>query len=157
MGLLIRKATEKDIPVLNSLLRQVLEVHHKGRPDLFKGGVKKYTDEQLLVLLQEEETPIFVAEEVGQVYGYAFCQFKYTRGDNVLHDCKSLYIDDLCVDETSRGKGVGKALFAYVKAFAKAQGCYNLTLNVWACNESAAKFYEKMGLKPQKTQLESIL
>ena len=157
MGIVIRRATQTDLPILNSLLRQVLEVHHERRPDLFKSGVKKYTDEQLLVILQEEETPVFVAEEAGQVYGYAFCQFKYVCDDNVLRDCKSLYIDDLCVDENSRGKGVGKALFAYVKEFAKAQGCYNLTLNVWACNESAAKFYEKMGLKPQKTQLESIL
>ena len=153
----VRKAINADIPVLNSLLRQLLEVHHTGRPDIFKGGAKKYTDEQLSAILADALSPVFVAEEEGQVYGYAFCQLQEFSGHNIMQDCKTLYIDDLCVDEDARGKKIGSLLFDYVKQYAKEQGCYNLTLNVWSCNYSAAKFYEKMGLKPQKTYLESIL
>ena len=153
----VRIATQADIPALNKLLRQVLEVHHQGRPDLFKGGVKKYTDEQLVGLLQDENVRVFVAEEGGVVYGEVFCKFEYTQSDNVLHDCKTLYVEDVCVDESARGKKVGTVLSDYVKRFAKSQGCYNLTLNVWSFNEGAAKFYEKMGLKPQKTKVECIL
>ena len=154
--MLVRKATKEDIPALNRLLRQVLDLHHAGRPDIFKGGVKKYSDEELEKLLTDSQTPVFVAEE-GAVYGYAFCQMQQIADHNILQDVKTLYIDDLCVDEQVRGKKIGSLLFDYVKQFAKEQGCYNLTLNVWSCNEQAAKFYEKQGLMPQKTYLESIL
>ena len=157
-SLRIRRALPKDIKRINDLLFQVLNVHHEGRPDLFKGNVKKYTDEELLVILQDEGRPIFVAEDGnGLVQGYAFCVFQQHIGNNILTDIKTMYIDDLCVDENVRGGGIGKALYEYVLAFAKEQGCYNVTLNVWACNETAMRFYEKCGLKPQKVGMEKIL
>ena len=62
---------------------------------------------------------------------------------------KELYIDDLCVDEAARGKGVATALFRFVTDTAKAAGADFITLNVWHGN-SALDFYEKMGMKPRK-------
>ena len=153
----IRLAKEEDLSGINSLLYQVLEVHHKGRPDLFYSGVKKYTDDEILEILKNRRTPVFVAVEDGKVLGYAFCVFTEVKGSHILKDNKSLYLEDLCVDENCRGKHIGKSLYEYVLAFAKQSGCYNLTLNVWSCNESAMRFYEKMGLKAQKTVLETIL
>ena len=156
--MIIRRATETDLEGLNRLLRQVLEVHHAGRPDLFKGGAKKYTDEELIAILHDESTPVFAAvDEQNEVLGYAFCVFIQHKDNNILTDVKTLYIDDLCVDEATRGTGVGRALYDYVVAFAKEAGCYNLTLNVWACNEGARRFYEKLGLAPQKYGMETIL
>ncbi|MDE5678973.1 MAG: GNAT family N-acetyltransferase, partial [Lachnospiraceae bacterium] len=76
---------------------------------------------------------------------------------NILEDMTTLYIDDLCVDENLRGRHVGRALYEAVLAFARTQGCYNVTLNVWSCNESALRFYEACGLKPQKVGMEVIL
>ncbi len=153
----IRRAVIKDMDGINSLLRQVLEVHHKGRPDLFKGGVKKYTDEQLAEIIADDSRPIFAALQDGELLGYAFCVLQEHKGDNILTDIKTLYIDDLCVDEKSRGKHVGSALYEHVRAYAKSVGCYNITLNVWECNPDARRFYEKMGLLPQKTGMETIL
>lgn len=154
----IRKALPKDIPGLHRLLSQVLEIHHQGRPDLFKTGVRKYTDEELAHLLQDENRPIFAAiDESGQVLGYAFCIFQQYKDDNIFTPVKTLYIDDLCVDEVCRGQHLGRQLYDHVLAFARAQGCYNVTLNVWAFNESALRFYESCGLKPQKTGMETIL
>jgi ribosomal protein S18 acetylase RimI-like enzyme len=75
----------------------------------------------------------------------------------VLTDIKTLYIDDLCIDENVRGQHIGKSIYEFVKSFAKENGCYNLTLNVWACNEGAMRFYEAVGLKPQKIGMETIL
>lgn len=156
--MIIRAADTHDIPGLDRLLFQVLEVHHKGRPDLFYGGVKKYTDEELTAILQNERTPVFVAvDEADEVLGYAFCVFEQHVGHNILTDVKTLYIDDLCVDERCRGQRIGKALFEHVKAFAKAQGCYNVTLNVWACNTGAKAFYDACGMQPQKYGMETIL
>lgn len=154
----IRHACEKDIEGINNLLCQVLTVHHNGRPDLFKADAKKYTDEELLELLADEKRPIFVAEDgTGNILGYAFCVFQQHIADNILTDIKTLYIDDLCVDETCRGEHIGRTLYEYVLDFAKREDCYNVTLNVWACNESARKFYEKCGLLPQKIGMEKIL
>lgn len=153
----IRRAEALDLRGVNRLLYQVAEVHHKGRPDLFLGNAKKYTDEEVLQIFQDDRTPVFVAAEDGEILGYAFCIFQEVSGSHALADVKTLYIDDLCVDENARGKHIGKALYDYVLDFAKESGCYNLTLNVWACNESARRFYEKCGLKPQKYGMECIL
>ncbi|MBQ9384667.1 MAG: GNAT family N-acetyltransferase [Ruminiclostridium sp.] len=153
----IRRAVKDDIPGINALLRQVLEIHHKGRPDLFKTGCKKYTDEQLADIIADDERPIFAAAENGSILGYAFCIFERHKNDNVLTDITTLYIDDLCVDESLRGKHIGKALFDHVKEFARSAGCHNITLNVWECNPPAQRFYEKMGMLPQKTYLETVL
>ena len=153
----IRPMEKRDLDAANRLLMQVLEVHHQGRPDLFKSGCKKYTDEELFAILEDESRPIFVAEEAGEVLGYAFCVFLEVKDNNILTDKKTLYIDDLCVDETARRGGVGKALYQYVRAYAKEQGCYNLTLNVWGCNHSAMGFYEAMGMTVQRTTMEQIL
>lgn len=155
--MIVRRAKKDDTEKIKDLLNQVLEVHHSGRPDLFKANCRKYTDGELLEIIEDDKRPIFVGEENGEVLGYAFCVMKETRNDNILADMKTLYIDDLCVDEKSRGKHIGSVIYDYVKNYAKEQGCYNLTLNVWACNEKAAAFYKKQGLEPQKTTLEAIL
>lgn len=154
----IRRANTDDIPGLVRLLEQVLMVHHNGRPDLFKAGTRKYTDEELTALLADDSKPIFAAvDENGYMLGYAFCVFQQHLNNNIFTDIRTLYIDDLCVEETCRGQHIGKALYDYVLDFARASGCYNVTLNVWSCNEGAMAFYEKMGLKPQKIGMETIL
>lgn len=154
----IRKAAARDIPSILRLLVQVNMVHHKGRPDLFKAGGTKYGKQELRMLLEDESRPILVAaDEADQVVGYAFCILQQHHGEGSLADIKTLYIDDLCVDELQRGRRVGTALYESVLAFARENGCYNVTLNVWTCNESAMRFYESCGLKPQKIGLEQIL
>lgn len=154
----IRRAQEKDMDGINSLLCQVLTVHHKGRPDLFKGDTKKYTDEELRALIHDDSRPIFVGvDEQEEVSGYVFCVMQQHTDDNILTDIRTLYIDDLCVDQARRGQHIGKTLYEYVVDFAKSQGCHNVTLNVWACNEGARRFYERCGLIPQKFGMEKLL
>lgn len=154
---MIRRAEFKDVTTINNLLMQVLDVHHQGRPDIFKKGTKKYTDDELCEILNDNKRPVFVYEEDGKVLGYCFCVFQQYIDNNILTDIKTLYIDDLCVDENARGKHVGTQLFEYVKNYAKEQKCYNVTLNVWAENKNALKFYEKHEFKPQKIGMEIIL
>ena len=155
--MIIRRAQEKDMQAIDRLLLQVCMVHHQGRPDLFRAGARKYTDEELKKILRDEEKPVFVAEEQGEVEGYAFCVFEKHEDSHAFTDITTLYIDDLCVDEGLRGRHVGKSLYEYVLDFAKKKGCYNVTLNVWTCNEGAMRFYEACGLKPQKIGMETIL
>lgn len=154
----IRKAEMKDIAGIDELLAQVLDIHHQIRPDLFKKDARKYNDEQLKQLILDDERPIFVGvDEKDQVIGYAFCIFQQYVDHNILTDIKTLYIDDLCVDEKLRHQNIGKQLYDFVVQFACEQDCYNVTLNVWSGNENALHFYEKCGLKPQKIGMEVIL
>lgn len=152
----IRKATLTDIDGINKLLYEVHKVHSDKRPDLFKVGSKKYTNEELAKIIVDDNRPIFVYVDNDDILGYAFCVF-IKNNSNSLTDILTLYIDDLCVDENARGKKVGTSLYNYVLQFAKEAGCYNVTLNVWACNNSALKFYEKCGLSVQKIGMEKIL
>ena len=154
----IRRANEKDIPRIIDLLGQVLEIHAEIRPDIFIPGTTKYTDAELSEMLKDDLKPIYVAaDENDTCVGYAFCQIREQPFSNNMVQFKSLFIDDLCVDKNTRGRHIGKKLFEHVKSEAKRLGCYEVTLNVWAGNTSAEKFYEKMGLKTKERQLEYIL
>lgn len=153
---MIRIANPGDLEAVNNLLRQVLKVHHDGRPDLFRAVGKKYTDEELLTIFEDPSSPVFVYEEDGEVLGYAFCQIQFANSGS-LKPVKTLYLDDLCVDSSARGRHIGSQLFEFVKAYASEQGCYNLTLHVWSCNPTAQAFYEALGMQEQYKSMEIIL
>ena len=153
---MIRKAEKKDIQGLMNLLYQVDAVHNGIRPDLFKGNTAKYNEQELEEILNDGGKPIFVYDD-GKILGHAFCQISEVKNHRLLQDAKTLYIDDICVDEHSRGRHIGKALYEYVYDYAKSIGCHNITLNVWEGNDSAYNFYKRMGMHIQKTGMETIL
>ena len=153
---MVRKAAKKDIKSIIGLLHQVDMVHHVIRPDLFKPNTTKYNEQELEALLDDDSKPIFVYDD-GKVLGHAFCQITEVKDHHLLQDVKTLYIDDICVDEWARGQHVGKALYEYVCDYARSIGCYNITLNVWEGNNPASCFYRDMGMKVQKTGMEIIL
>ena len=157
-GVKIRRAETRDIPALLALLSQVLELHAKIRPDIFVPGTTKYTETALAALLAEEEKPVYVAvDAVDRVLGYAFCVLKHAPAGGFIRSVTVMYIDDLCVDEAARGRGLGRMLFQHVTAEARRLGCYEITLNVWEGNDSARHFYESLGMSPKSTQMELIL
>ncbi len=153
----IRRAEIKDIPKISDLLLQVHLVHSAGRPDIFRRGSKKYTEDELSEIIADDTRPIFVADDADEVVGYAFCVLEEIKDDGSLEDRKSLYIDDICVDEKRRGNRIGEALYNYVIGVARELDCYHVTLNVWCLNPGAMKFYEKMGMAPLKVTMEKIL
>ncbi len=154
----IRRAENRDIKRIKDLLLQVELTHYKGRPDIFREGKIKYGDEEIKTILSDENRPVFAAvDDHDTLVGYAFCIIKKTRNDNVLRDRTTLYVDDLCVDEASRGKRIGTALLDYVSDYARSVSCESVTLNVWACNEPAIGFYKAYGMKEQKIGMELSL
>ena len=145
--MVILPANASHIPGMIRLLRQVGAIHAEGRPDLFRSGAQKYNEAQLRAILQDSNSPIFIAEEDGQVLGYCFCQYQTVVENACVNGRRELYIDDLCVDENARGKGVGKALYGHVRTWAKAQGFDYITLHVWDFPGSAEEFYRHLGMK----------
>ena len=153
---MIRKANRNDIKRIIELLHQVNMVHHVIRPDLFKPHTTKYDERELEAMLDENNKPVFVYDD-GEVLGYAFCQISEVKDHKLLEDVKTLYIDDICVDECARGKHVGKSLYEHVVDYARSIHCHHITLNVWEGNDAAISFYRNMGMQVQKTTMETIL
>ena len=153
---MIRKASKEDIQRIMELLHQVNMVHHVIRPDLFKPHTTKYNEQELESLLNDQSKPIFVYDD-GEVRGYAFCQISEVKDNQLLQDAKTLYIDDICVDEKARGKHIGKSLYGFVRDYAVSIGCNHITLNVWEGNDAALSFYRNMGMQVLKTTMETIL
>ncbi len=150
----IRLACKTDIPRILVLLGQIAQLHAKGRPEIFRSGAK-FSFEDVEQMLADPDKPVFVAVEDGYVLGYAICMYKELRNHGTLIDRRVLYIDDLCVDESCRGRGIGKALYDCVLELARGTNCVNVELNVWAFNAEALRFYEKCGMKPQRIIMES--
>ena len=156
--MVIRRAAEKDIPRLKELLGQVLELHASIRPDIFIPNTTKYTDTELTEMVKNDRNPIYVAVgEDDRVNGYVFCELREQPFSNNMIPFTSLFIDDLCVDESARGMQIGRQLFEFVKEEAKKLGCYEVTLNVWEGNDSARRFYDKMGMRVKESMMELIL
>lgn len=153
----IRFAKPSDVPAILDLLRQVGKVHSDGRPDIFRTGAQKYSASEVIAMLDDPKNPIFIAAEGDKVLGYGFCQMITYEKDPVMTDRTELYLDDLCVDASTRGMGVGKALYEAIRKYAKDRKCHSVSLNVWSCNETAHKFYVNLGLTPRKTYMEELL
>ena len=189
----IRLAEHRDIDDILRLLTQVNMVHHRIRPDLFKGPATKYSREELEEKIRSWEDhstddrpedgqpperqpledqspnrksqtvpspkdPVFVfPDDDGHILGYIFCEAQEVAESPLRTGIRTLYIDDLCVDETARGRHVGRQLYEYAIAYAHANGFYNVTLHVWGGNDPALKFYQKMGMQNQYLCLEQIL
>ena len=153
----IRFAGPQDVGGILALLQQIGQLHHEGRPDIFRDQAQKYSASQVLALLNSSLTPVFVAVEEDKVLGYCFCKVKIFKDETVVHDHTELFIDDLCVDGSCRGQGIGTKLYNEVIRYAKNRRCNFVTLNVWSFNEKAMKFYESLGMKPQRVFMETIL
>ena len=154
----IRRAEPREIDDILRLLTEVNMVHHRIRPDLFKGPATKYSREELEQKIPIEEDPIFVyTDDKDQVLGYLFCVSEEVPESPLRTHIRTLYIDDLCVYETVRGQHVGRQLYEYAVNYARVQGYTNITLHVWSGNDPALKFYEKMGMQVQYICMEQIL
>ncbi len=125
----IRKAIKTAILQLFDLLSQILLVHHQARPDIFKEKGRKYNEQDLEKLMTQEHTPIFIYEDTdGQILGHLFVTIKEESENPVLRPIKTLFIEDLCVNQAARGQKIGDQLYQFAISYAKEIGCYNLTL-----------------------------
>ena len=155
--MIIRKAEHKDINQILNLLSQVLEIHAKLRPDIFVSGTTKYNSEYLEKMMNDQDTFIDVAVEGDVVLGYAMYEILNPKFESTMKPNKTLYLDDLCVNEKQRGKHIGTSLFEHVVSRAKSLGCYSVNLYAWEGNEDAKKFYKKVGMKIKAYTMEYIV
>ncbi|MBR3228355.1 MAG: GNAT family N-acetyltransferase [Erysipelotrichaceae bacterium] len=151
---MIRKAELKDLEAIAGLLDQVHALHAEGRPDLFIAGTRKFSDDELKEILAGDEINFHVYTENDEVLAYVCYLIREKKDSRSRKGRREFYIEDICVDEKQRHKGIASKLFEYAEELAKKEGCDVLTLNVWELNRTARTFYEGRGMKPLKTIME---
>lgn len=150
----IRNMTLNDYDEVDRLMAQVHQLHVNGRPDLYIDVEHIYSFEQFKEMVENEDMITILVEEDDKVIGICMVSM---RAKTCMVKRRTAYMEDLCVDESYRGKGIGKKLFLYAKELAEKMGAERLDLMVWDFNEDARKFYESMGMKPQRYIYETML
>ena len=150
----IRNMVLNDYNEVDRLMAQVHQLHVNGRPDLYIDVEHIYSFDQFKEMVENEDMITILAEENDKVIGICMVSM---RARTCMVKRRTAYMEDLCVDEACRGKGIGKKLFSYAKDQAVKMGAERLDLMVWDFNENARKFYESMGMKPQRYIYETML
>jgi len=133
MSITIRRAVEKDYPVIIEALKE-FAVFQKTDPE-------KVTNTPELMRQEQQYFVCFIAEdEQGNFAGMASCSFAYYSWSG-----KAIYLDDLYVKPAYRKQKIGKLLLTSVFELAKAENCKKVKWLVSNWNENAIDFYIKCG------------
>lgn len=144
----LRTAVIGDCERIRPLQKEIADVHHNGRPDLFKTEARHFTREAFAERLKNPSHTIYIAEtDTGEVVGYAFAWIIFYRNHSTYIDFDCFYIDDVCVLQSYRRKGIGKRLFECCKQKAQEEKCKMIELGVWGFNKDAIAFYEICGMR----------
>ncbi len=153
---MIRFARKEDYEAINALRAPVCALHSNGYPALFKPVFAKDHQERVLKMMEDPEQDVLVAEENGQLLGFAMVEYIKREETNSIYAVHEARIVEIGVDETSQGKGIGTALIQAVKDAAKVRGCRSVQLDVWEFNKSALRFYEKLGFVTLRRKMEQV-
>lgn len=149
---MLELATLRDRDTVNALARQVHALHVNWRPDIFRmpeGDI--YPEERFREVIQERQ--LYVAKLNGIVVGYVLTSIK--EKDLPPQVWRKLFlINELCVEESFRGHGIGTRIMEEVHALARAFGCTDLHLNVYPQNDDAVGFYQKCGFMIQNINMQ---
>lgn len=153
---MVRFARKEDYEAINALRAPVCALHSNGYPALFKPVFAKDHQERVLKMMEDPEQDVLVAEENGQLLGFAMVEYIKREETNSMYAVHEAHIVEIGVDETFQGKGIGTALIQAVKDAAKVRGCRSVQLDVWEFNKSALRFYEKLGFVTLRRKMEQV-
>lgn len=155
MNINIRTAVIEDCKRIRPLQKEIADLHHKGRPDLFKTEARYFAKEAFAERINDPKHTIYIAEtDNGEVAGYAFAWIISYRNHPTYIDFDCFYIDDICVLKSYQRNGIGRRLFECCKAKAQEQKCKTIELGVWEFNTDAIGFYENCGMTARVRRME---
>ena len=143
----IREMESKDYPEIDRLMKELHELHVKGRPDLYTELEHPYSREEFEKIVSDPEIIAILAEEKSVVIGLCIGTLRKKSG---MVEMKTMYIEDLIVDRNFRGKGIASQLYEEMEERGRNTGAKRLDLMVWEFNNDAKRFYEKQGMRPQR-------
>lgn len=139
---MIELANAKDRAEVNRLARQIHQLHVDWRPDIYQMPEELFSEEQFQELIGTRQ--MYVGKLNGIVVGYAILKIREYNWPAVVYR-RVMVLDQLCVEETLRGHGLGTAMMEDIRALAKAFGCTDMQLGVYPQNDAAVSFYQKCG------------
>ena len=152
-GVQIRPLRESDFDATHAMYAQVHALHAAKRPDIY--AQTDFFDRALFdELLSSTSGVTLAAETNGRAVGLCALQWRASSPLPLLQRRTYAFIDDLCVDEAFRRRGIGRLLMSAATLYARGRGLKSVELNVWSFNESAIRFYESLGMTCQRLQME---
>ncbi len=150
----IREAKRKDIDAINALRRQAHEMQTTGRPDIFQKPFSDAIAQQTQRMVRDKDGILYVYEREGVVCGFVWATFE-SEGASDYWDSRSYCcVQEICVDKSCRGQGIGTALMDEVRREAAARGCPKVEAQVWAFNGGACAFFSKQSFTPYIYRME---
>ncbi|MBV2225345.1 MULTISPECIES: GNAT family N-acetyltransferase [Sphingobacterium] len=137
MSLTIRNAVKADCPRLLELIKE-LALFEKA-PEEVTVSMEEFEDSGF------GENPVwwaFVGEYEGEIIGMSLYYIRYSTWKG-----RRLYLEDIIITESMRGKGFGKDLLDHTIAYAKEQGYSGMMWQVLDWNTPAIDFYKKYNSK----------
>ena len=153
----LRMAQETDLEQVNVLRKQVNDIHVVGKPEVFKPGFCDELRDYIYEIFADPMKAIVVAELDGQICGFAVLNHIIRPENPFMYVRDYLDIDEFCVDEAIRRRGVAAAMIEFIKNYAKEQGFSRLELNMWEFNRDALAFYEAAGFRTYRRYMEMPL
>ena len=156
MNTIMRNAKFSDFNDVNNLMLELHNLHVKNRNDVFKATDSPMKEEYFKDLLNNQDVKLFVIEnlENSEIVGYSNLKLMNTPNIDIVVKSKYIYIDDFCIKQAYKRKGIGKKLFNFILEYAKQQCVDSVQLNVWSFNEDAIEFYNFMGMKERNVRME---
>lgn len=141
---MLQLARPEDRSAINNLAQQVHQMHVSWRPDIYELADEMWTQERFDIAVSLRQ--LFAAKIDETVVGYALVKIhNYDMLGHVKR--KVLIIDEICVDEVLRNRGIGTEMMTDVRAIGRAYGCTDLQLAVYPQNNEALAFYQKCGFR----------
>ncbi len=139
---MLELARPADREAVNAMASQVHAMHVSWRPDIYEMTSELFLEERFREAVQNRS--LYVARLADVAVGYALVKLR--NYDMVGHTKRRvMVIDEICVEESCRGQGIGMAIMADIQALAKAFGCTDMQLGVYPQNDGAVAFYQKCG------------
>jgi len=136
---------------VNALAVQVHAMHVAWRPDIYEMVEELYSEARFLEAINQRQ--LYVAKTDGVVAGYVLLKIRSYDWPGVVSR-RVMVIDEICVEETLRGHGLGKEMMADIHALAKAFRCSDLQLGVYPQNDDAVAFYQKCGFTIRSIEMQ---
>lgn len=157
-SLIIRKAALSDFQSILELVKQIQELHVNARPDLYTQTDKPIDNQYFNDLLEKENHFAFIVEDsqIGKIIGYTIFRIETLVDSPIMKERKTLFMNELVIDKSFRGKGIGKKLFDFVVNMGKKLEVNSIDLSVAEFNQSAINFYKNAGMKIRSRRLEYI-
>ena len=143
---MLELATVSDRDAVNTIAKQIHDMHVSWRPDIYESLEEHYTESRFSEVIRNRQ--LYVTKLAGEVVGFTMLnQCTYDWPGVVKR--KVMLIEEFGVHEVCRGHGIGKAMMEDIHALARAFGCTDLQLRVYPQNDDAVGFYQNCGFQIQ--------